>query len=113
MRGIRQPSAWGQFWVDLADHYSIHSSGVFTPLWHEPKPLHRGSYYGTWFRMVPYGNERRPVYFAVDGETMWEFMRNGLKQAGCYNLHMKMLLLEVIIEHISDWALPKLLRDDQ
>lgn len=102
---IRQPSAWGQLWADLAERHGVHACGMFTPNWHQPKPSFRGDYYSTWFRMVPHGNERRAVYFPVDGDTAWGMIRNGLEKAGANDLHMKLLLLACIVEHISDWVL--------
>jgi hypothetical protein len=102
---IRQASAWGQFWRDLSDRHDVHGCGIYTPLWHEPRPLHRGRYYSTWFRMVPYAGGRSPIYYSVNGDTMWEMMRDGLNQTGTNNLQMKLALLNCVIEHITDWQL--------
>lgn len=95
---IRQVSAWGQFWFDLGSIYRVHGCGIYTPLWtHEPKPVHRGRYYSTWFRMTDAG----PIYYSVNGDTMWEMMRDGLVQTGCHDLRMKLALLAVIMEDIA------------
>lgn len=111
---IRQASAWGQFWADLGEQHRIHGCGVFSPLsrhLHLPAvPSWRKAYFSTWFKSnYPHGG---PVYFAVEGDTMTDMLRDGLIKAGCYNLRMKLLLLAVLLEEI-EYKLARRLRDEE
>lgn len=91
----RQVSAWGQFWWDLAALHRVHGCAIYTPL-SGPAPAHRGAYQSTWFHMTDAG----PIYYSVNGATMWEMMRDGLAQTGSNSLRMKLALLAVIVEDI-------------
>ena len=92
----RQASAWGQFWWDLHQTHNVYGCGIYTPL-SGPAPAHRGAYYSTWYRSTPLG----PVYYSVNGDTMWAMMRDGLNQLKCNDLRMKLALLAVIMEDIT------------
>lgn len=94
---MRQVSAWGQFWWDLAALHKVHGCGITTPLQTGNKPVHRGRYFSTWYRSTPLG----PVYYPVDGDTMIGMMRNGLVQTGCSNVRMKTALLNVAVEMVT------------
>lgn len=91
---IRQASAWGQFWFDLSSVHRVHGCAIYTPLWHQPRPLHRGLYHSTWFRWVDGG----PIYYQVDGDTMTQMLQDGLRQTGANDLRMKLALLALVLE---------------
>lgn len=94
---IRQVSAWGQFWADLSHRHKVHGCGIFTPLWHEPRPAHRGLYHSTWYRM----HNGSPIYYQVDGDTMTDMLRDGLAKTGADCLLMRTALLALCIERVT------------
>ena len=93
---MRQASAWGQFWWDLAKLHNAHGCGITTPLQPGRAETWRGLYHSTWYRSTPKG----PVYYSVDGDTMIAMLRDGLNKLGCNTLHMKIGLLKVAIEQV-------------
>lgn len=105
---IRQASAWGQFWADLSEQHRVHGCAIFTPLSHDwikrayvqenrVKQDWRKPYFSTWVKWT----SRGPVYHAVEGDTMTELLRDGLRKTGCLNLRMKIALLAVLVEEIE------------
>lgn len=95
---MQQSSAWGQFWYDLSALHRVYGSAIFTPLCqHIERPPHRGLYRTTFCKWTAKG----PVYFAADGATMTEMLRDGLVQTGTFNLRMKIALLAVQAEQIE------------
>lgn len=95
---MKQASAWGQFWFDLSDQHRVHGCAIFTPrCTHIPHPAYRGAYYSTWYRMTDKG----PIYYAVNGHNLIEMLRDGLIQAGCWNVRMRLSLLAVAFEMIE------------
>jgi len=95
---IRQVSAWGQFWADLSELYGVHGCGITTPLQtHLPPQPWKKAYHGLWVSH----RSGAAVYREAQGDTMIEYLRDGLQIWGCYNLRMKVALLAVLLEEIE------------
>jgi hypothetical protein len=92
---IRQQSAWGQFWADLSEQHRICGCGIVTPLQtHLPPQPWKKAYHGLWFTITPLG----AVYKEAEGDTMIQYLQDGLRQWGVETLRMKVNLLAVAME---------------
>lgn len=103
---MRQSSAWGQFWFDLSSVHGIHGCGITTPLQtHLPPQPWKKAYHGLWVKCGPHGC----VYKEAQGDTMIDYLRDGLRVWGVADLRMKVALLAVALEDV-EWKLERLLR---
>lgn len=91
---MKQASAWGQFWFDLSEHHGVHRCGIYTP--NDPdfvRQPFRKAYYSTWIR--------NGVYRTVEGDTMYEMIRNGLDEFDVWSLRTKINLLAVLMDDLA------------
>jgi hypothetical protein len=99
---IRQASAWGQWWFDLSERYSVHGCAIYTPLTKpNPQKSWRKPYYSIWYKSYYHNGQFSPVYKSVEGETLIEMLRDGLEQFGIVNLNTRLMLLEVALEGLQ------------
>ena len=101
---IRQSSAWGQFWFDLSAIHGIHGCGITTPLQtHLPPQPWKKPYHGLWVSHRSGG----AVYREAQGETMIDYLRDGLRQWEIDRcIRMKVALLAVACEEV-EWKLER------